>query len=109
MTNPKCQRCSSDRVLDIEARCKDICHSTFKGNTSCDYPSTFGNGDNLDLSVCLDCGQVQEQFPLPLQPIEPGYVDLAEEPYEDERQDRSGFEVGPECPEAMTNNPPEDV
>lgn len=25
---------------------------------------------------------------------------------EDERQDRGGFEVGPECPEAMTSNPP---
>ncbi len=72
----QCQRdsCKSFRIVTIEARCKDMCtvvmdfDDLVKEVTS--YPpSDMGfssNGDSVEISYCLDCGQVHgSNWPLP--------------------------------------------
>lgn len=66
----ECSRCKSDRILHISARCKDQCTYEMKGNEGYGYPAMFGCGDNIEISVCLECGQVQEEFPYPESTIE---------------------------------------
>lgn len=62
-----CDNCESDRILEINAKCADRCHSSYKGVDKSDYPPSIpglcGN-DYVDPSVCLDCGKVQGEFPV---------------------------------------------
>ncbi len=81
MTKPKkCQRavCNSDRILTIGARAKDMHYYDILGE-SCDqnYGAVFSSdGDTTEITLCLQCGQVQHEFPHPLMFMEPGYSDL---------------------------------
>jgi hypothetical protein len=61
-----CQRCKSDRVAAVSARCKDQCWTMFRGKECEGYvPSWLGEdgGEDLIFSLCLNCGQVQGEFP----------------------------------------------
>jgi len=63
-----CQRCSSDRILRVSAHHNDRFCCDFKGEriVEADYaPYITGicDGDDTDFEVCLECGQVQSQFP----------------------------------------------
>jgi hypothetical protein len=60
-----CQKCNSDRVLEIMAHAKDMHSYTFKGEEvsgsyACDFSS---GGDDTEIAVCLECGQAQGEFP----------------------------------------------
>ena len=62
-----CQRCNSDRILRISAKCSDLCFSKYKelekdGYTP-DLPFTE-YGDYLSPTICMECGQVQGKFPV---------------------------------------------
>lgn len=62
-----CQRCQSDRVLDVCGKCDDKVNLQLGDNNCHDYlPDDLGlgGGDYLRFSMCLDCGQVQGQFPV---------------------------------------------
>lgn len=62
-----CQRCHSERVLGINAKCSDMCSIRMGSNESEGYaPSApgIGGGDYIETDICLDCGQVQGKFPL---------------------------------------------
>jgi hypothetical protein len=60
----RCQRCGSDRVATVSARCKDMCWVKFKDETDEGYPPDWvGSGDNVKFELCLTCGQVQGEFP----------------------------------------------
>ena len=62
-----CQRCNSDRVLNLNARHKDMYTERFKGIELSGYAMTFpwdSSGDHTELDVCLECGQTQGDFPL---------------------------------------------
>lgn len=63
-----CQRCGSDRILDISAKCSDLCFSKFKGTEKDGYvprANGVGGGDYVEVAVCLECGQAQGEFPAP--------------------------------------------
>jgi len=65
----QCQRCHSDRVADVGAKCSDRCYFRV-GNYEQDdgyVPENLniGDGDYLDIELCLDCGQLQGKWPLP--------------------------------------------
>lgn len=54
--------CGSDRVLQISAKCNDMCSLNFKGVEHNDYVPRdlpIGGGDYIELDICLSCGKVQ--------------------------------------------------
>jgi len=63
-----CQRCGSDRILSVSAKCDDRCCATLKGKSRHDYaPHVTGvcGGDYVKPVVCLECGQAQGTWPQP--------------------------------------------
>jgi hypothetical protein len=65
----KCQRCNSERVAQISAKCDDMFYQTIKGKEMNGYVPLdmgIGGGDYLEFKYCLDCGQIQGTFPLSL-------------------------------------------
>jgi len=62
----KCQKCGSDRVVSITAKCPD--GFTVSTGDNVNFNSTdienLCDGEYVDPDVCLDCGQVQGQFPV---------------------------------------------
>ena len=68
-----CQRCSSKRVADLTAKCSDRCFIQINDNNSSDYVPNdmgIGGGDYVGFEYCLNCGQIQGSFPLPLSKLE---------------------------------------
>lgn len=64
----KCQKCDSDRVMTIDAKCSDQCSASIKDVERCDYApyvDCIGGGDYIRFNVCLECGQMQGEFPEP--------------------------------------------
>jgi hypothetical protein len=61
-----CQRCESPRILHVSAHGRDC--NYFRINEF-DYDGYVppdlgvGNGDDVEFSVCLNCGQMQGSFP----------------------------------------------
>lgn len=68
-----CQRCGSMRIAGAGAKCSDLFHVTI-GDRERDgyvpYDLGVGGGDYLDFDWCLDCGQMQGEWPLPPSKIE---------------------------------------
>jgi hypothetical protein len=64
----QCQRCSSLRLARILAHCSDMCSVDLAGRHEYGYVPRdlgIGGGDDVQLTYCLDCGQIQGKFPLP--------------------------------------------
>ncbi len=61
-----CQKCNSDRVLGVSAKAKDMHHYSFKNETiDQTYALNFNSyGDYTEFKVCMDCGQMQGEFPM---------------------------------------------
>lgn len=70
----QCQRCQSLRVIQISARAKDM-HTYKMGEEEYEGYGVgpFGEGDSTELRICLNCGQVQDEFPHPPCFLEPDY------------------------------------
>jgi len=71
MTN--CQRCNSKRVYSVSAHCRDLCIVTHADHEHEGYVPDdlgIGGGDDVEIDVCLDCGQLQGTWPLPTTDIE---------------------------------------
>lgn len=77
MTN--CQKCSSDRFLDVNVSVKFDQEMTVTTQNKClsgqdvslyDIPNILFSG-TVSFTVCLDCGQMQGQWP-----VEKLYVEL---------------------------------
>jgi hypothetical protein len=64
-----CQKCMSDRIIDIGAKCSDLFSASHQQKHYTGYvPSFIGLGtdsDYVEFSYCADCGQIQGKFPLP--------------------------------------------
>lgn len=64
----KCQNCESERILKIQGKCSD--RFGMWGNNGQEYygyvPDNIGIGgnDNIEFSYCLECGQIQGEFPV---------------------------------------------
>lgn len=69
-----CQRCGSTRVVSISAKCSDLCFAAMSGDREhtgyVPYDIGIGGGDYVDMIFCLDCGQIEGEFPLPVAEIE---------------------------------------
>ena len=62
-----CQKCNSQRILSLSAKCSDLCFATLgteekDGYVPCDLG--IGGGDYVEIQLCLDCGQLQGKFPI---------------------------------------------
>jgi len=63
----KCQRCDSDRILSVSGKSNDMNDFEFKNKKRNDYvPSglNIGAGDYIHFKTCLECGQIQGNFPV---------------------------------------------
>jgi len=82
MSDSTCQKCQSDRVLTVSAKCCDLCSCAIKDQSYDGYvPSdaSIGGGKYIEISFCMDCGQMQGEFPVPLTRLEQGKEDEDEE------------------------------
>jgi hypothetical protein len=64
-----CLSCNSRRILSITAKCSDCFSASIgdieiEGYVPCDLG--IGGGDYIMLDLCLDCGKMQDKFPIPL-------------------------------------------
>lgn len=62
-----CQRCGSDRVLTISGKCSDCSNAMYKDREHDGYVLYgvgLGGGDYIEATVCMECGQLQGEFPI---------------------------------------------
>ena len=62
----KCQKCNSERIAEISAKCSDCCTIFISEYEKSGYvPSDMGigGGDYIDMHWCLECGQIQGEWP----------------------------------------------
>jgi len=62
-----CQRCKSERVAEITSKSSDLNYVTLGDQEHNGYvPGDLGigGGDYIKFNWCLDCGQIQGEFPV---------------------------------------------
>lgn len=62
-----CLKCNSDRLAKINAKCSDCCFVEVKGFQNSGYvprDMNIGGGDCITFTYCMDCGQMQDNWPL---------------------------------------------
>ena len=62
-----CNKCQSDCIARVSAKCSDLCAVQYKGIEHIGYVPDdlgIGGGDYVDFSFCLSCGKIQGIFPL---------------------------------------------
>lgn len=73
-----CKNCNSNRVASVNAKCSDCCGVNLGDVSHEGYVPEglgIGGGDYIDFSFCLDCGQLQGNFPLASAEIEKNITD----------------------------------
>ncbi len=63
----ECQECGSGRIYDAGGHGKDLNWYSYMGHEEHGYLpdiKNLGGGDDLEISVCLDCGQAQGKWPV---------------------------------------------
>lgn len=68
-----CQRCQSERLVRIGAKCADRCSTIMlsrkivwgDGYAPCIPNVTGSEEDYISFTACLECGQLQGKFPVP--------------------------------------------
>lgn len=63
-----CKRCGSERVAHVSGKTSDMCYVQIAGKELVGYvPVDMGIGgmDYLEFDYCLECGQIQGDFPIP--------------------------------------------
>lgn len=74
----KCQKCQSERVMRVSAKCSDCCVVEIGDKEKDGYVPqdvVFGKGgfgDAVGFDICLDCGQMQGIWPNPPTALESG-------------------------------------
>ena len=65
-----CQKCNSERIMSVNGKTSDLFSCDGDGHDHNGYvPQGMvigdgGYGDYIQFSYCLDCGQIQGQFPI---------------------------------------------
>ncbi len=80
-----CTKCNSERVASVNAKCSDLGSVEMNGaEIDGHIPDdlNIGGGDYIEFDYCLDCGQIQAEFPLP-----DTSLDLAKVEKEERRQE----------------------
>ena len=64
-----CIRCGSNDIIDIHAKCNDMCSMNRAGEP---YDTNYvhsgigiGGGDYVSFKYCGNCGQIVGKFPIP--------------------------------------------
>lgn len=69
-----CHRCNSERILHAQGKCSDLCFASIGNGKFHDgyVPEglNIGGGDEMEIDLCLDCGQAQGKFPVPRHKLE---------------------------------------
>lgn len=68
-----CNKCNSKRMLEVSAKCNDKCDVSIGGTSKYGYVPNdlgIGGGDYVEFSVCLDCGTMSGDWPMPISKIE---------------------------------------
>lgn len=63
-----CRRCNNDRIASISGKCSDLSFFRYQGKEKEGYVQDgvgVGGGDYIELDWCLECGQIQDDFPMP--------------------------------------------
>lgn len=63
----ECIRCESDRIFYISGKTLDMCYMEIDENPLngyVPYDLGIGGGDYLEFVYCLECGQIQDSFPV---------------------------------------------
>lgn len=58
----ECDNCGSESILEISAKCNDMCVLNFRGIEHEGYVPRdlpIGGGDYIEVDICLDCGKAQ--------------------------------------------------
>lgn len=58
----KCLKCDSSRLMDVSAKCSDMCTVKLDGYAPGNV--NIGGGDYLEFVVCANCGHLQGKWPL---------------------------------------------
>jgi hypothetical protein len=69
----KCTTCESNRVLSFSGKCSDLFNGRIQSKECNDYVPDdmgIGGGDYVEGDLCLNCGQMQGTWPLPLSELE---------------------------------------
>ena len=56
-----------ERIMSVSAKCSDMCSLEINGLEKHDYVPDYigiGGGDYVEFDYCLDCGQIQGDFPI---------------------------------------------
>lgn len=64
----KCRKCESERLAEVKGKCSNNCLVKFAGfETEGSIPEDLGigGGEYLRFDICLNCGQMQGEFPTP--------------------------------------------
>lgn len=63
-----CKRCKSERIMSIQSHCVDRFFATLGdkeyGPDYVPHDMGIGGGDDVDIDLCLDCGQEQGEYPV---------------------------------------------
>lgn len=63
-----CMSCGSERLAEVTGKTSDMCHIRI-GDTEHDgyVPEgmNIGSGDYLEFDLCLDCGRINSDWPVP--------------------------------------------
>lgn len=81
-----CQKCKSTRIVAMYGKVSDRCHASIGDNEHEGYvPNDLGvgGGDDLDFEYCLDCGQIQGDFPMQPSQLESGGSDESDPDYDE--------------------------
>ena len=68
-----CIKCSSERVAYVNAKCRDLCYVSIQNLEHDGYvpaDMNIGGGDYVRFEYCLDCGQIQGEFPSVISKLE---------------------------------------
>jgi hypothetical protein len=90
-----CQNCDSERVVSVSAKCDEdsilVGLRDEEGQGELPDGIGIGAGQFLDMELCLDCGQMQGDYPAPPMTLELSNEDDGEENDEDEDEDEDEF------------------
>ena len=76
-----CDKCNSERVARVDAKCSDMCVIDYKDKEQNGYVPlgmSIGGGDCVGFSYCLECGKIQGDFPIE----DPEWLDTPPTQYE---------------------------
>ncbi len=60
--------CTCERTMSVSGKCNDLCHIDLpEGEVDGYVPRdlNIGGGDYISFTVCMDCGKIQGEWPLP--------------------------------------------